>query len=405
MPVLDANTAAVPSIRLPLSCLAIALFGVTSPRAWAEELAPLAPGKFAVATTNLEVRPQADAKAMFDFMNGRTTDAGAAYLTDILVHPGEVPTVQLDVPADPKRFGSLAGKRLPLVLLVVYPTAPGNSRPDYVYPYTETGDRTFSRMQRPGEKPILPDPAVKYPVIVLSGGYNTHALWHLHHLKTLAAHGYIVVDVFHGDGRSGSLVTNLSLRGLGVRAALDWLLRDSAFGPVVDEERIGAIGESAGGHTVLAALGGIDPSGRVPPLGDPRVKAAVGVVPFVGQSIGIWPWAIDAWHFGEDFAGLNRVSRPFLAIYAGKDRSVAPAGVEAGVRALSGPTIAVRLDDEGHLLSAAAHADAHAWEVVFFNAWLRGDAEARRQLEAGTSVRGGTADRVAHRAQRATASR
>lgn len=360
-------------------------------------IAPAGPGPFPVATTQLEVRPQADAKAMFAFLNGARSGKGTSYLTDILVHPDAVPTVQIDVPADAKSYGAYAGTRVPLVLLVVYPTTPDNPRPDYVFPYTETGDRTFSHMQRPGEKPLLADPAAKYPLIVLTGGYNTHGLWHLFHLKQLAAHGYIVVDLFHGDGRSDQFAANLALRGLAVRAALDHLLLDPDFGPAIDPARIGATGESAGGHTALAALGGIDPAGRVPGLADPRLKAAVGVVPFMGGSFGFWPFKFDAWFFGEDHSGLRGVRRPFLAIYGGKDSNVPPAGVEAGVRALGGPTLAIRLDDEAHLLTDTAQRDVRTWELLFFNAWLRDDAAARRQLEQAESVTGGTADRVTYR--------
>lgn len=365
------------------------------------ELAPVQPGPFPVATTNLEVRPQADAKAMFNFMNGTATSDGLRYLTDILVHPDAVPTVQLDVPADAKLYGKLAGTRLPLVLLIVYPTSRDNARADYAFPYTETGDRTFSHMQQPGDKPLLADPTAKYPLIVLSGGYNTHGLWHLFHLKELASHGYVVVDIFHGDGRSGLFAGNLALRSLGVRAALDYVLQHPDFGAVIDPDRIGATGESAGAHTVLAALGGIDPSGRIPALPDPRVKAAFGLVPFMGGSFGLWPFKMDAWYFGEDYAGLRYVRRPFFAVYGGKDSNVPPGNVEAGVRALSGPTAAVMLDDESHSLTNPAHRDVRTWEILFFDCWLRGDDDARRQLEQGTSVQDGVKDHVSYRHDRA----
>lgn len=363
-----------------------------APRAGVE-LEPIAPGACAVATTNLEVTPQADAKAMFDFLNGKSNSAGTQYLTDILVHPAAVPTLQLDVPNDPVLYGRQAGTRLPVVLLVVYPTSPDNPRADYRFPYRETGDAVFPHMEQPGDKPILADPTAKYPLIVLSGGYNTHGLWHLWHMKALAAHGYIVVDLFHGDGRGASFAANLALRSLELRAALDFLLRDPAFGPAIDADRIGATGESAGGHTVLAALGGVDPAGKLPAGDDPRVKAAFGLVPFMGGTIGFWPFKQDLWYFGEDHAGLHRVRRPFLAVYGEKDGNVPPEGVEAGVRALSGPAIAVRLDGEEHLISNAAATDVRTWEILFFDAWLRGDNAARRQLETGLSVRGGVNDR------------
>lgn len=81
-----------------------------------------------------------------------------------------------------------------------------------------------------------------------------------------------VVEIVHGDGRSQSFAANLALSGLTLRAA-------------IDPARIAASGERAGAHTVLAALGGIDLSGRVPALADPRVKAVVGIMPFMGA---IW---------------------------------------------------------------------------------------------------------------------
>ena len=375
------------------------------PALTATEIPAISPGPFPAATTNLEVRPHANAKAMFDYMNGKASAEGTQYLTDILVHPAAVPTVHLDVPADPGLYGKLAGTRLPLVLLIVYPTTRDNDRPDYVFPYTETGDRTFTHMQRPGDRPLLADPAARHPLIVMSGGYNTHGLWHLAHLKALAAHGYIVVDIFHGDGRSGLFAGNLALRALGLRAALDHVLQDPDFGPAIDPDRIGATGESAGAHTVLAALGGTDPSGRIPALPDPRVKAAFGVVPFMGGSFGIWPFKMDAWYFGEDHAGLRNVRKPFLAVYGGKDTNVPPEGVEAGVRAMAGPVTAVMLDDEAHLLTDAAHREVRTWELLFFNRWLRGDEPARQQLEQGTSVQGGVQDRVTHRRNSAGAAR
>lgn len=361
------------------------------------EVAPAAPGPLAVATTNLEVRPQADAKAMFAYLNGSRGDAGLRYVTDIFVHPEAVPLTHIEVPPDARRYGRLAGMRMPLALLIVYPTTRDNARPDHEFPYSETGDRTLPRMQRPGEKPVFADAAAKYPLIVVSGGYNTHALWHLTHLKELAAQGYIVVDPLHGDGRGGDFAGNLSLRGLALRAAIDHVLGDPDFGPVIDASRIGATGESAGAHTVLAALGGVDPSGRVPAAADPRVRAAVGVVPFMGGSFGVWPFRVDAWHFGADHAGLRGVRRPFLALYGGRDTNVPPESVEAGVRALAGPVLAVRLEDEAHLLSAAAQRDVRAWESLFFAAWLRDDPDARRRWEEAGAMPGGVSDRVTHR--------
>ncbi len=359
-----------------------------SARLGAVELDPIPRGPLPVATTNLEVTAQADAKVMFDYMNGKV----AQYLTDILVHPDAVPTVQVDVPDDKKLFGARAGTRVPFVLMVVYPTTADNPRVDYEYPYKDTGDALLTHMQQPGDKPLVSRAAEKRPLLLFCGGYNTHGLWHLGHMKDLASRGYIVVDIFNADGRDASFEGNLALRSLALRATLNFLLQRSDFASAIDPDRIGAIGESAGGHTVLAALGGIDPAGRLPASADPRIKAAFGQVPFTGNRFEFEGVKYDAWYFGEDRAGLRGVTRPFLALYAEKDANVTPDGVETAVRAMPGSAMAVMLDGEKHVISNAASEDVRTWEILFFDTWLRDDAMARQKLEAGTSVRGGVHD-------------
>jgi predicted dienelactone hydrolase len=357
------------------------------------EITPIGPGPFAAGSTNMEVTVAVPAKApMFDYLNGKATANKVVYLTDILTHPESTLVLDIAVPARPKVFGRQAGTRIPLVLYVLYPTTTDNPRSDYKFPYSETGDNVFPHMQGAGEKPIFADAQAKYPLIVYSGGYNTHGLWHLSHLKKLATHGYIVVDIFHGDDRGASLGANMELRPIELRAALDFVLGHPDFGGVIDRDRIGASGASAGGHTILAAMGGIDPTGEHPPAADPRIKAGVGVVPFMGGVFGFWPFTVDNWLFGQDHAGLKSVRLPFLALYGSKDKNVPPEGVEDGVRAMSGPTIAVMLDGESHLLSKDAETDTYTWEVLFFDAWLRGDGRARQQIDLGTTVRGGVND-------------
>jgi len=360
-------------------CLAI------TTRAQAAEIAAFAPGPFAVGSTNLQVTPPAG-RPLIDYLNG---SKDGAYLTAILAAPQAVPQLQLTVPASEPGAGAVAGKPLPLVLHILYPTRADNPRPDYAFPYKDTGDAAVPHMQGPADKPLLADPAAKYPLIVYSGGYNTHGLWHLGHLKTLASHGYIVVNLFHGDSRAPGYFESVAMREVGVRAALDYVLRDPVFGPAIDRDRIGASGASAGGLTVLAMLGGVDPRYPAHNPRDPRIKAGFGVVPFMGASFGIWPFQTEAWHLGREFEGLAAVKVPFFAVYAEKDHNVSPDSIRAGVRRLGGPAWAVELAGEEHLLSPAAEREAYAWELTFFDAFLRGSAEARAKLAATTRVNGG----------------
>jgi predicted dienelactone hydrolase len=351
--------------------------------AQAADIAAFVPGPYAVGSTNLQVTPPAG-KPLIDHLNG---SKDGSYLSAILTHPRAVPQLQVTVPATDPYAGALAGKPQPLVLHILYPTAATNPRPDYAFPYKETGDALVPHMQGPADKPLLADPAAKYPLIVYSGGYNTHGLWHLGHLKGLASHGYIVVNLFHGDSRAPGYHESVALRQAGVRAALDFVLKDPVFGPAIDQERIGASGASAGGMTVLALLGGTDPKHPGRSARDARIKAGFGLVPFMGGSFGIWPFQTDAWHVGRDFEGLAAVKAPFFAVYADQDKSVSADAVRAGVRRLGGPAWAVELPGEGHLLSPAAEREAYSWELTFFDAVLRGNADARAKLVTGTKVR------------------
>ena len=356
------------------------------------EIEPIGEGPYAVAMTNLEVSPKGEVP-MFDYLNGKMTASSTVYLTDILTHPEAVPTLPIAVPAGAKVYGALAGRTIPTVLLVAYPTTHDNARPDYPFPYKDTGDKLVPHMQRPGERPLFAAPG-KFPLIVLSGGYNTHALWHFEHLKLLASHGYIVVDVQHGDGRGPSFEGNLALRSIEVKAAVDWALHSPDFSEAIDAERIGVLGQSAGGHTVAAILGGTDPTGRVPTVADARVKMGYGLKPFLGGSAGIWPMKMDLWYFGEDHAGLRAIRKPVFLFYGGSDTNVPPEGVEDAAKALSGPAMTVELDGEKHASADLGRTDWKTWEVLAFDAWLRGDPAAIETLATAAAVKGGMNDHV-----------
>lgn len=355
----------------------------------AAEIPPVGPGPYAVGSTNLEVSDH-PASPMVDYLKGKSVSGKLTYIADVLTHPESVLVTKVDLPADPAVYGRLAGTSQPLVLYALYPTTTDNRRADYKFPYPDTGDNVFPHMQRAGEKPLFAGNGAHFPLIVYSQGYEGHGLWDLEQLKFLASHGYIVVDIFHGDGRA-NLETNLGLRPLALKAALDCVLKHPDFGPAIDPERIGVSGGSFGGYTILAAMGGKNPA-AADSVADPRIKAGFGLVPFMGARIGFWPATIEAWPFGKDYAGLRAVRAPFMAIYGQKDTNVPPESVMGGIAQISGPTSAVMLDGEQHLFSKAVWSDVYTWELLFFDTWLRGDAGARRLLYGGTSVQGGVND-------------
>jgi acetyl esterase/lipase len=369
------------AVALPLAAAA--------PRLSAAEIPPIGPGPYAVGSTNMEVVDH-PVSPMIDYLKGKSVSRKPIYIAEILTHPGAALLTQVAIPADPAIYGRHAGSNLPLVLYVLYPTSSENKRDDYKFPYPDTADNVFPHMQKAEEKPIFAGNATRYPLIVFSHGYEGHGLWDLDHLRFLAAHGYIVVSVFHGDGRA-NFEANFGIRPIALKAALDYILNHPDFGPAIDPDRIGVSGGSFGGYTILAAMGGKYLQ-SAEPAADSRIKAGFGLVPFMGGTMGFWPFATDAWVFGKDYSGLKTVQTPFMAIYGEKDTNVPPKSVMGGIAQMSGPASAVMLDGEQHLFSKKVWTDVYTWEVLFFNTWLRGDAEARKQLYGGTSVQGGVTD-------------
>jgi predicted dienelactone hydrolase len=330
----------------------------------AEVVEPLPPGPCAVACTNLELDVPAD-RPLEDYLLGKR-GRHSCYVSGILKQPGDVLIAHAEVPSDKRVFAAAAGTRIPLVLLIAYPTPADNPRPDYMVPYTNTGDRIIPHMQRSGEKPIFADPTARYPVVFYSSGYNTHGLWDLGRIKFLASHGYIVVSIFHGDGRFGPF-GSFRVRPLELRAAMDFLLAHPAFTAAIDHRRIGVSGSSMGGYTILASMGGQTTEPLIS-AADPRIKAGFALVPFVGA---FWQHP-----FGSDFAGLKSVHTPFLAICAGNDHRAPAKNLEKALRLMSGTRSAFKLLGERHILTDTAWPDVETWETHFFNAWLKQDAEA-----------------------------
>jgi predicted dienelactone hydrolase len=361
----------------------LAVFSLSAAIAVATVIEPLAAGPFAVGSTNFEANEPADAPMQDYLIASSGWLSPERYVAQLLKHPEAVFRAE----------GRTAkGEAFPVVCYVFYPTPADNARPAHTFPYTNTGDNVFPHMQRPGEQPLFAEPGRRWPVVVASHGYNAHGLWEVDRWKRLASHGYIVVSIFHGDGR-WSWGENHGRRPAAVKAVLDRLLGDPAFAPAIDAEHIGASGSSFGAYTILACLGASDPTtGRAEYL-DARLKAGFALVPYAGGNMGKYP-------FGENFAGLRTMTKPYLALYGGDDRADYVVGTTAQC---GGETMAVMLPGEKHLLTKEAWNDVPTWEILFFNAWLKGDAQARELLAGDLHIRGGVDDHVTHRNGRAVA--
>ena len=98
-------------------------------------------------------------------------------------------------------------------------------------------------------------------LVLISHGTGGGRLNHRGTAIRLAESGYIVAAPEHAgdswrDGRYSGTAANWRRRPRQLSAVLDQLLGDPAFGPVIDSARIGAVGHSAGGYSVLALIGG-----------------------------------------------------------------------------------------------------------------------------------------------------
>jgi predicted dienelactone hydrolase len=374
-------------------------------------VAPLAlPGPYRVGCSNVaqDFSRVTAAESAQDYWEGiPRSDGSSRYATDLLTDPVDTLAVVVNAPDDRGVYGSFAGQSIPYVVLVCYPTSPDNPRADYPLP---TGG-SLPHMQRGSDAPLWPDASgQRFPLLVFSHGYSGSPLSndYVGAIAVLASFGYVVAAPFHGDARffTASLdsfsdvvfllrhlqnfVALQALRPLSLSATIDLLLADPRWAGRIDSAQIGAFGASLGGEAVLLMAG----AGLTTSAGqswskvdsDPRLRAAVGYVPYFGQSI------LPA--FGRDQHGLDDVTLPYLAISGTSDTTAPIAETLQGMGRLKGPHELVALVGVAHGFDVASTNDIFTWTLTFLDAEVRGDPTARATLAQMASVAGGGDDRV-----------
>ncbi len=382
----------------------------TSPPAPTTIVQPLAlPGPYTVGCSNVaqDFSRVAPGEAAKDYWEGFPSASGAPqYMTDLLADPANALSVIVPAPNDEKLYGSFAGKSVQFVVIACYPTVANNPRADYPLP---TG-RVVPHMQTGAEPPLFADATVRYPVLAFSHGYGGSPISndYIGALSWFASYGFVVVAPFHGDPRFSNLkIDDLSdavavlshlndfvalqaLRPLSMSAALDLLLAHPQWRDHLDETQIGGFGASMGGETLMLMSG----AGLTNSLGldwsqvtvDPRLKAAVGYIPYFGQPF------LPA--FGRDQHGLDGVTLPYLAISGTADTTAPLAVTQQGIERLAGTRELVELVGVKHGLDEASINDIFTWSFTFLDAEVRGNPTARRQLSTMASVAGGGDDRI-----------
>jgi predicted dienelactone hydrolase len=144
-----------------------------------------------------------------------------------------------------------------LVTRIWYPTALSN--PELVHQIGPPG-APFAQGHAIATDAPLADARAKYPLLLLSHGTGGSADSLDWIASALAAHGYIVAGVNHPGNNALEPVTKEGFilwweRATDVSEVLDGVLADPTLGTHVDTNRIGAVGFSLGGYTVLELAG------------------------------------------------------------------------------------------------------------------------------------------------------
>ena len=378
------------------------------------EMPPPAPGAYPVACSNLAHDTTRMAQ-LGGTLDDYWTGANDRYVGDILLEPASTlkasPRV-LDNDLYPGRRNSIVD----FVVITCYPTDATNNRPDYLLP---DGQR-IPRMQRNGQTAVLasqpclaifpaPPGCGRWPLLVFSHGLSGSPVdgKSIDFLVRLASFGYIVAAPFHGDARFARvriedigdllyIIRNFdrfvelqALRPLSVKAVIDLMLADPDFSRLIDATRIGGIGGSMGGATMTWLLGA-HLTDNYPRLSakatvqDPRIKAAVGYVPYAGQRL------LPA--FGDDNATARNVTAPYLSISGTADTTAPMFLMEQAMNNFRGARYQVALQDVEHTYQSSYADDVFGWAIPFFAAHLNGDRAAFDRLSRQKNVGGGLND-------------
>lgn len=144
-----------------------------------------------------------------------------------------------------------------LVTRIWYPVDPSLS--ETTHDIGAPGRLTFRGHPAADGAPLSPA-QTKYPLLVLSHGTGGSADSLDWLASALAADGYIVAGVNHPGNNALEPLTRDGFtlwweRATDISEMLDGMLADPMLGPHIDQDRIGAVGFSLGGYTVLELAG------------------------------------------------------------------------------------------------------------------------------------------------------
>lgn len=386
-------------------------------------VAPTVQGPFSVACSNVEQDASRIAAGLnaTDYWEGRDH-----YITELFTNPAPI-TYDVRVPLDPLLYPGNFGRRVEFAAIVCYPTPRTNTDPNYTLPGTTD---YVPHMQPAGAAPRivslneyaatlglghvdpLPPDTVKapLPLIMYSHGLGGSPIssGYLQAMALLASHGYMVAGVFHADARFSpirvqnvadavaffagyQLFVNMELmRPLSLIALTDKLLADPGYSEGINPDQIGGFGASMGGEAMLHLLGAdittsIGLSCSHAPR-DTRIKAAVGYVPYAGQTF------LPA--FCDQQSGVDNIDTPFLALSGTADTTAPIKLVDSALRRMKGSRYLIQLEGVQHEFRPEYAGDLMTWMVTFFRAYMQHDTGSMDKLVRMKTVTGGPDDSV-----------
>ncbi len=128
--------------------------------------------------------------------------------------------------------------------------------------------------------------------------------------------------------------------------------------------------------------------GNTATVSDKRIKAGFIAAPWVGGHYD----GSDVFAFGPNNKGLNRVTVPVICVFGTKDESTLASFILPAIKYLSGPTYVVEFVDQPHIFESGSWKDRDNWELLFFSAYLKNNAESLAILKTARSMKGGNED-------------
>jgi fermentation-respiration switch protein FrsA (DUF1100 family) len=370
-------------------------------------VAPLPAGPHRVACSNIEqdTARMIAGSVPADYWEGHLVNDQLLYITQLLTAPQTAIVYDAVPPDDRGLYPNTANTRIPFAAIVCHPTPSTNNDPDYALP---GGVGIVPHMQRAGQPPQLLSQA--FPLVVYSHGLGGSPIGkgYVESMVALASYGYIVAAPFHADSRFSRVrVENLNdfvylltqydrvaemmaVRPVALKAIIDVLLAHPQFRNGIDADRIAGFGASLGGQAMINLMGAklttsIGLACRET-MRDPRIKVAVGYVPYSGQTF------LPA--FCDDQSGADFVDRPFLAIAGTADTTAPIKMTQQAVNRFKGSRFMVELVDGQHELRPEDQGDLFTWMVTFFRAYLEEQPAAMAAFIRMRGVNGGREDNM-----------